>query len=126
MERVPLGGTLIQVSQVILGCGSIGGVGSARDTWGKYGQSEAEAFEMFDAAVEIGVSVVDTAVSYAGGESETVIGRWLADRGAGVGRATSARTSCALRSIPPIAWGCLATSGSRTSTACSLDPMTRR
>jgi diketogulonate reductase-like aldo/keto reductase len=74
MERVPIGGTGVQVSEVILGCGSIGGVGSARDTWGKYGQSEAEAFE-------IGVNVLDTAVSYAGGESETVIGHWLSDRG---------------------------------------------
>ncbi len=90
MERVPLGGTGVQVSQVILGCGSIGGVGSARDTWGKYGQSEAEAVEMLDAAVEIGVNVLDTALSYAGGESETVIGHWLSDRGEGVVVATKA------------------------------------
>jgi 1-deoxyxylulose-5-phosphate synthase len=84
MQSVPLGGTGIHVSQVILGCGSIGGVGSARDTWGKYGQSEAEAFEMLGAAVELGITVVDTAVSYAGGESETVIGRWLANRASAV------------------------------------------
>jgi len=84
MQSVPLGGTGIDVSQVILGCGSIGGVGSARDTWGRYGQSEAEAFEMLGAAVELGITVVDTAVSYAAGESETVIGRWLANRPSGV------------------------------------------
>jgi aryl-alcohol dehydrogenase-like predicted oxidoreductase len=90
MECVPLGGTGVQVSQVILGCGSIGGVGSARDTWGKYGQSEAEAFEMLDAAVDIGVSVLDTAVSYGGGESETVIGHWLSDSGEDVVVATKA------------------------------------
>lgn len=84
MESVPLGGTGVQVSQVILGCGSIGGIGSARDTWGKYGQSEAEAFEMLDAAAELGVTVLDTAVSYAGGESEAVIGRWLANRRSGL------------------------------------------
>jgi 1-deoxyxylulose-5-phosphate synthase len=84
MENVPLGGTGVQVSQVILGCGSIGGVGSARDTWGKYGQSEAEAFEMLEAATELGVTVLDTAVSYAGGESEAVIGRWLANGRSGV------------------------------------------
>jgi aryl-alcohol dehydrogenase-like predicted oxidoreductase len=88
MRRVALGGTEIHVSRVILGCGSIGGVGSARDTWGRYGQSEAEAFEMLDAAVEIGISVLDTAVSYAGGVSETVIGRWLANRRAEVVVAT--------------------------------------
>jgi 1-deoxyxylulose-5-phosphate synthase len=84
MQSAPLSGTGIQISQVILGCGSIGGVGSARDTWGRCGQSEAEAFEMLGAAVELGNSVVDTAVSYAGGEGETVIGRWLANRPSGV------------------------------------------
>jgi aryl-alcohol dehydrogenase-like predicted oxidoreductase len=84
MESVPLGGTGVRVSQVILGCGSIGGVGSARDTWIRYGQSKAEAFEMLEAATELGVTVLDTAVSYAGGESEAVIGRWLANRRSGV------------------------------------------
>lgn len=90
MKLVPLGRTGVHVSEVILGCGSIGGVGSARDTWGKYGQSQAEAFEMLDAAVELGVTVLDTAVSYAGGESEIVIGRWMADRRPGVVVATKA------------------------------------
>ena len=90
MDLVSLGGSGVQVSAVILGCGSIGGVGSARDTWGKYGQSEAEAFEMLDAVVGLGVTVVDTAVSYAGGQSETVIGRWLADRRPDVVVATKA------------------------------------
>ena len=90
MESVPLGGTGVHVSRVILGCGSIGGVGSARDTWGKYGQSETEAFAMLDAAVDLGITVVDTAVSYAGGESETVIGHWLAGRRAEIVVATKA------------------------------------
>ena len=90
MKLVPLGRTGVHVSEVILGCGSIGGIGSARDTWGKYGQSEAEALAMLDAAVELGVTVLDTAVSYAGGESERAIGRWLADRRRGVLVATKA------------------------------------
>jgi aryl-alcohol dehydrogenase-like predicted oxidoreductase len=84
MELVSLGRSGVQVSEVILGCGSIGGLGSARDTWGNYGQSEADALAMLDAAVELGITVVDTAVSYAGGESEAVIGRWLAIRRSGV------------------------------------------
>jgi 1-deoxyxylulose-5-phosphate synthase len=99
MRRVPLGGTGLHVSQVILGCGSIGGVGSARDTWAKYGQSEAEAIEMLDAAVEVGITVVDTAVSYAGGVSETVIGRWLADRRADV--LVSTKVGVVVDSGPP-------------------------
>lgn len=84
VRRVVLGRTGIEVSQVILGCGSIGGMGSARETWGRYGQNETEAQAMLDAAVGLGINVVDTANSYAGGRSEEVIGRWIAQRGADV------------------------------------------
>ncbi|GAA4608011.1 aldo/keto reductase [Actinoallomurus liliacearum] len=50
---------------------------------------EATAFAILDRFVEAGGSVIDTADNYAfwtengaGGESEAVLGRWLADRGA--------------------------------------------
>lgn len=50
---------------------------------------EATAFAILDRFVEAGGSLIDTADNYAhwvpdgvGGESETVLGRWLADRGA--------------------------------------------
>jgi aryl-alcohol dehydrogenase-like predicted oxidoreductase len=44
---------------------------------------EAESFAVLDAYAEAGGNFVDTANSYLvkGGESETIIGRWLADRG---------------------------------------------
>jgi aryl-alcohol dehydrogenase-like predicted oxidoreductase len=44
---------------------------------------EAESFAVLDAYAEAGGNFIDTANSYLvkGGESETVIGRWMADRG---------------------------------------------
>ncbi len=48
-----------------------------------YGQtSEAASHAVLDAAVEAGVSHIDTANVYGAGLSETVIGAWLAARGA--------------------------------------------
>src|SRR6478672_12343210 len=44
---------------------------------------EAESFAVLDAYVEGGGNFIDTANSYLvkGGESETIIGRWMAERG---------------------------------------------
>jgi aryl-alcohol dehydrogenase-like predicted oxidoreductase len=42
---------------------------------------EDDAFEQLDAFVEAGGTFVDTADVYADGESECIVGRWLADRG---------------------------------------------
>src|SRR5207253_5223086 len=49
---------------------------------------EATSFHLLDAFVEAGFNLIDTADSYSrwvtghqGGESETVIGRWIARRG---------------------------------------------
>ena len=83
MRHVSLGRSGIQVSQVMVGGGTIGGIGSARATWGK-GLTDDEAFQMLDAALELGITVVDTANSYAGGRSEEVIGSWLRARSADV------------------------------------------
>ena len=45
--------------------------------------AEAESFAVLDAYAQAGGNFVDTANSYLvkGGESETIIGRWMADRG---------------------------------------------
>ncbi|HYN30768.1 MAG TPA: aldo/keto reductase [Dermatophilaceae bacterium] len=45
---------------------------------------EAESGRMLDAFVEAGGTLVDTADVYAGGRSEEILGRWLADRPAEV------------------------------------------
>src|ERR1700730_17158458 len=83
VDRVPLGRSGIEVSAVMVGGGTIGGIGSARATWGK-GLTDEEAFHMLDTAVGIGIGVIDTANSYAGGHSEEVIGSWLRSRSADV------------------------------------------
>jgi aryl-alcohol dehydrogenase-like predicted oxidoreductase len=80
MERRQLGGTDIEVSRIILGCGNFGGIGSAPEFFGQ-GEGEEEAFRIMDAAWELGITTFDTADAYGGGQSETTIGKWMASRG---------------------------------------------
>jgi 1-deoxyxylulose-5-phosphate synthase len=80
MERRQLGGTGVEVSRIILGCGNFGGIGSAPEFFGQ-GESEDEAFRIMDAAWELGITTFDTADAYGGGQSETTIGKWMAGRG---------------------------------------------
>jgi aryl-alcohol dehydrogenase-like predicted oxidoreductase len=63
----------------ILGCGTFGGIGGARQLIGK-GLSEAAAGETLDEAVRLGILWWDTAERYADGASERVIGTWLSSR----------------------------------------------
>ena len=80
MERRQLGGTGVEVSRIILGCGNFGGIGSAPEFFGQ-GENEEEAFRIMDAAWELGITTFDTADAYGGGQSETIIGKWMASRG---------------------------------------------
>ena len=48
---------------------------------GRWGSDEAEARAIFDTYVEAGGNVIDTADVYSGGESEAMLGRFLADSG---------------------------------------------
>src|SRR6478736_2712902 len=66
MESRPLGGTDVEVSRIILGCGNFGGIGSAPEFFGQ-GESEEEAFRIMDAAWELGITTFDTADAYGGG-----------------------------------------------------------
>lgn len=81
MEHRPLGRTAQEVSRVIVGCGSVGGIGSTPELFGVAGENEEEALALMDAAWAIGITCFDTAASYGGGQSETAIGKWLASRG---------------------------------------------
>ena len=83
MEHRRLGHTEIEVSQLILGCGSFGGIGSAPEFFGQ-GTPKPEAFRLMDAAWDVGITTFDTADAYGGGSSETFIGEWLATKGAAV------------------------------------------
>ena len=79
MEQREIGRSGIAVSQVILGCGNFGGVGSAPAFFGQ-GIPRDEAFRIMDSAWELGITAFDTADAYGGGRSETWIGEWLAGR----------------------------------------------
>ncbi|MGH3586562.1 MAG: aldo/keto reductase, partial [Pseudonocardia sp.] len=79
MRTVRLGTSGIEVSEFVFGAGSIGGVGASASTRGA-GLSSEEGFERLDEAVGFGITLVDTADSYGGGESEKTVGRWLHDR----------------------------------------------
>jgi aryl-alcohol dehydrogenase-like predicted oxidoreductase len=80
MERRRLGGSAVEVSRIILGCGNFGGIGSAPEFFGQ-GESEEEAFRIMNAAWELGITSFDTADAYGGGRSETMIGNWIRSRG---------------------------------------------
>lgn len=76
MEQRELGRSGVSITQVILGCGNFGGVGSAPAFFGQ-GIPKDEAFRIMDAALEAGITTFDTADAYGGGRSETWIGEWL-------------------------------------------------
>jgi aryl-alcohol dehydrogenase-like predicted oxidoreductase len=80
MERRRLGGTEVEVSRIILGCGNFGGIGSAPELFG-HGETEEEAFRIMDAAWRAGITTLDTADAYGGGASENAIGNWMRSRG---------------------------------------------
>jgi len=81
MQAGLLGRTGIAVGRLILGCGNFGGVGSLPGLIGR-GLDERAAFETLDEAAALGLTLLDTACSYAGGASERMIGHWLARHGA--------------------------------------------
>src|SRR5690554_3012748 len=77
MERVTLGTTDLTVSRLCLGTMQFG-----------WTADEATSFAVMDAYVEAGGNFLDTADVYTswirgnkGGESETIIGKWLRERG---------------------------------------------
>jgi aryl-alcohol dehydrogenase-like predicted oxidoreductase len=78
MEKRTLGRTGRDVSVVGLGCWQLGG------DWGSV--SEDDAMAVLHAAVDAGVTVLDTADVYGDGRSEQLVGRLLRER-AGSGTA---------------------------------------
>jgi aryl-alcohol dehydrogenase-like predicted oxidoreductase len=80
IEATPLGGTDFALPRIALGCGNLGGVGSAPEFFG-HGLSDDEAASLMDAAWELGITHFDTADAYGGGRSERAIGAWIRSRG---------------------------------------------
>jgi len=70
MEQRPLGRTGLEVSSIGMGCVTFG-----REI------DQSTSFEVLDHALERGINLLDTAEAYAAGESERVVGAWIADRG---------------------------------------------
>ncbi|HEX9095104.1 MAG TPA: aldo/keto reductase [Candidatus Dormibacteraeota bacterium] len=73
------GRTGMRVSVLGLGCGGFGGVGSAPELFGR-GEDRATAFALMDRAWDEGINYFDTADSYGGGVSETIVGAWMKER----------------------------------------------
>jgi aryl-alcohol dehydrogenase-like predicted oxidoreductase len=83
VDYVNLGRTGVKISRLVLGGGNFGGIGSSPAFFGQ-GETEEQAFRLMDAAVDMGVNVIDTADAYGGGRSEEMIGRWLKTKGSHV------------------------------------------
>jgi aryl-alcohol dehydrogenase-like predicted oxidoreductase len=74
METIQLGGTEITASRIALGTWAIGGW-----MWG--GSDEAEAIRTIHAALDKGITLIDTAPVYGFGRSEEIVGKALATGG---------------------------------------------
>ena len=65
------------IGRIVFGCGNFGGIGSSPHLRSA-GDSEEQALEQLDHARRVGLRRFDTANSYGGGASETILGKWLA------------------------------------------------
>ena len=74
MEYVPLGGTESKVSRIALGCMGFGDPAQGVNPWAL---DERAAAPVFRQAVELGVTLWDTANVYADSKSESIIGEAL-------------------------------------------------
>jgi len=91
VQERELGRSGVSISQIVLGCGNFGGVGSSPAFFGQ-GILRDEAFRIMDTGWELGLSTFDTADAYGGGRSETWIGEWLASKGSAVRDAVTIET----------------------------------
>jgi aryl-alcohol dehydrogenase-like predicted oxidoreductase len=79
MRIVTLGTTSVKISEFIFGAGGIGGIGGSRATLG-LGITREQGMDRLDEARDLGITVVDTADVYGGGESERTLGAWQQTR----------------------------------------------
>jgi 1-deoxyxylulose-5-phosphate synthase len=77
IASIELGTTGIGISRFILGAGVMGGVATV--TGPGIGLDDDGSFAVVEKAIELGINVVDTADIYTGGESERILGRWVAN-----------------------------------------------
>lgn len=65
-----------ELGRIVFGCGNFGGLGSSPALRGK-GDVRERALALLDHARDLGLTRFDTANTYGGGASETVLGEWL-------------------------------------------------
>lgn len=68
---------------MVLGCGTFLGIGGSPRLI-DHGLDESASLATLDEAAALGLTMLDTAEVYAAGASETLIGRWLSERGTAV------------------------------------------
>jgi len=68
------------LSRIWFGCGNFGGIGSS-PALRHAGDSEEQALQLLDHARSVGLTRFDTANTYGGGASETILGKWLRAQG---------------------------------------------
>ena len=68
------------IGRIWFGCGNFGGIGSS-PRLRSAGDSEGQALTLLDQARRTGLRRFDTANTYGGGASETILGRWLRAQG---------------------------------------------
>ena len=66
-----------ELDRIVFGCGNFGGIGSSPALRDK-GDDRERALALLDHAKSLGLTRFDTANTYGGGASETVLGEWLA------------------------------------------------
>jgi aryl-alcohol dehydrogenase-like predicted oxidoreductase len=71
-----------ELGRIVFGCGNFGGLGSSPALRGK-GDDRELALTLLDHARDLGLTRFDTANTYGGGVSETVLGEWLRRQDAG-------------------------------------------
>ena len=72
--------TAHDIDRIWFGCGNFGGIGSAPHLRSA-GDSEEQALQLLDHARRVGLRRFDTANTYGGGASETILGKWLRSQG---------------------------------------------
>ena len=82
---------MTELDRIVFGCGNFGGIGSSPKLRSA-GDSEEQALALLDHARRVGLTRFDTANTYGGGASETILGKWLRAQGAEFVRAAQIAT----------------------------------
>src|SRR5438128_12455393 len=79
------------IDRIWFGCGNFGGIGSS-PSLRSAGDSEEQALRLLDHARQVGLRRFDSANTYGGGASETILGKWLSAQGSSFRQSTQIAT----------------------------------